>query len=68
MMKENDSLPSKEGLKEAIKRLRELREKKPSDELIQIIKDVTEINYPDHVKKVDIAAGGENPKNQDIEA
>lgn len=53
LMPENKHLPSKEGLKEAIKRFKELRERKPSDELVKIVKEATEENYPDKQKRFD---------------
>ncbi len=65
MKKQNEPMPSKEGLRKAIQRLNDLRKRKPSDELVQIIKDVTEENYPDHPSKDDIAADSHlnNPKD-----
>jgi hypothetical protein len=60
-MSNSESLPSKTGLREAQELLKRLREKKPSDELVKIIDEVTEEKNSDD-KSYDRAAKKHDPE------
>ncbi len=55
-METSKPLPSKTGLREAIDLLKRLREKKPSNELIKIVDEVTEKNEKTNDEANDRAA------------
>jgi len=59
--KEHIKIPTKEGLAEARKKLKEMRRKEPSPELVKIIEEVTE--KQDKADDRDIAA---RPRSPDV--
>ena len=61
--KEQIQIPTKDGLAEARKKLKEMRHPKPSPELVKIIDEVTRDKKPK--QEEDIAA---RPRNSDLEA
>lgn len=61
-MNDTKPMPTKEGLRSALKTLKGLRERKPSEELVRIIAEVTEADVESEKKPKDRAARKPEPE------